>query len=119
MLYTVKSGDTLFKISEMFYGSGNHYNDIAAVNGIQNVNLIHVGQQLTIPGTAKMGPLAPGEAPMNPPVMGPTLPTSGTVSNISPPSGGTVMKWALIAGAGVLGFLIIKTLMDRTKAQEA
>ncbi len=47
--YTVKSGDTLSKISQQFYGSANHYMKIAAANGIDNPNLIQVGQELDIP----------------------------------------------------------------------
>lgn len=44
--YTVMQGDTLFKLS-MQYGVTVH--QIAAVNGIPNINLIYIGQQLVIP----------------------------------------------------------------------
>jgi LysM repeat protein len=44
--YTVVQGDTLFNISLKF---GVPYSSIAAANGISNINLIVVGQQLTIP----------------------------------------------------------------------
>ncbi len=47
--YTVKPGDTLSKISEKFYGHANEYQKIADANGIENVNLIQVGQELDIP----------------------------------------------------------------------
>jgi len=44
--YTVMQGDTLFKLS-MQYGVTVH--QIAAANGIPNINLIYIGQQLVIP----------------------------------------------------------------------
>jgi len=44
--YTVVQGDTLFKISVSY---GVPVASIAAANGISNINLIVVGQQLTIP----------------------------------------------------------------------
>jgi nucleoid-associated protein YgaU len=47
--YTVKSGDTLSKISNRFYGSPNHYSNIAAASNISDPNKIQVGQQITIP----------------------------------------------------------------------
>jgi nucleoid-associated protein YgaU len=47
--YTVAAGDTLSKISLKFYGSANHYDKIAEANGIDNPNLIRVGQELEIP----------------------------------------------------------------------
>jgi hypothetical protein len=47
--YTVVSGDTLFAIAERFYGDGNRYPEIAAASGIANPDLIHPGQELTIP----------------------------------------------------------------------
>jgi hypothetical protein len=47
--YTVVSGDTLWAISERFYGDGNKYQVIADASGISNPDLIHPGQFLTIP----------------------------------------------------------------------
>src|SRR5215475_10771871 len=47
--YTVKSGDNLSKISKLFYGDTNQYQKIAQANGIDNPDLIRVGQKLTIP----------------------------------------------------------------------
>lgn len=47
--YTVVSGDTLWAIAERFYGDGNKYPQIAAASGIDNPDLIHPGQVLTIP----------------------------------------------------------------------
>lgn len=47
--YTVVPGDTLFAIAERFYGDGNKYPQIAEASGIANPDLIHPGQELTIP----------------------------------------------------------------------
>ena len=47
--YTVVSGDTLWAISERFYGDGNKYQVIADASGVSNPDLIHPGQVLTIP----------------------------------------------------------------------
>ena len=47
--YTVESGDTLWAISERFYGDGNKYQIIADASGIENPDLIQPGQVLTIP----------------------------------------------------------------------
>lgn len=44
--YTVKAGDTLGNIG---YNFGSSATAIGAANGIQNLNLIHPGQVLTIP----------------------------------------------------------------------
>ena len=43
------SGDSLWAISERFYGDGNQYQRIAAASGIDNPELIYPGQGLTIP----------------------------------------------------------------------
>jgi nucleoid-associated protein YgaU len=47
--YTVVSGDTLWAISERFYGDGSKYQQIANASGVSNPDLIHPGQVLTIP----------------------------------------------------------------------
>ncbi len=49
--YTVKSGDTLSKISQQFYGSAHEYMRIfyANRNTLSDPNKIQVGQQLIIP----------------------------------------------------------------------
>jgi LysM domain len=47
--YTVKSGDNLSKISARFYGSPNHYANIASASNIADPNKIQVGQEITIP----------------------------------------------------------------------
>ena len=56
--YTVVSGDTLWAISERFYGDGSKYQVIADASGVANPDLIHPGQVLTIP----YGPTIDGPA---------------------------------------------------------
>lgn len=55
VVYTVKSGDTLSAIALHYYGSAGRtsYMKIAEANGIENANLIRVGQKLVIPGTTQ------------------------------------------------------------------
>lgn len=63
--YTVAPGDTLSNIARRF---GTTYQAIAAANGIANPNLIHVGQQLTIPGSdGSTPPPAQPQPPAAPP----------------------------------------------------
>jgi len=49
--YTVKSGDTLSKISKQFYGDSNDYMSIFYANRdkLKDPDMIQVGQQLTVP----------------------------------------------------------------------
>jgi nucleoid-associated protein YgaU len=47
--YTIKSGDNLSKVSKLFYGSANHYTQIAEANGIDNPDHIQVGQEIQVP----------------------------------------------------------------------
>ncbi|TES91821.1 MAG: peptidoglycan-binding protein LysM [Candidatus Cloacimonadota bacterium] len=49
--YTVKSGDSLWKIAQEFYGNGNKYQEIFEANKevIKNPDLIYPGQTLRIP----------------------------------------------------------------------
>ena len=47
--YTVQPGDSLSKVSKLFYGDPNKYNAIAQANGIANPNLIRAGQQINVP----------------------------------------------------------------------
>ena len=68
VVYTVKSGDTLNKISSMY---GVSVADIAKANMIDNVNLIEVGQEIMIPeiytGSKDAPPVFYG--PVQPPVV--------------------------------------------------
>lgn len=47
--YTIKSGDNLSKISKLFYGNANKYEEIAKANNISDPNKIQAGQTLKIP----------------------------------------------------------------------
>jgi 3D (Asp-Asp-Asp) domain-containing protein/LysM repeat protein len=47
--YTVKHGDSLWRIATRHYGNGAVYAKIAQVNGIKNPNLIFPGQLLVLP----------------------------------------------------------------------
>ena len=49
--YTIKSGDSLWKIAQEFYGDGNKYQKIFEANKevIKNPDLIYPGQTLRIP----------------------------------------------------------------------
>ena len=50
--YTVKSGDSTWKIAEAFYGSGFNYIDIEAENGLKPNQNLNAGMELTIPKVA-------------------------------------------------------------------
>lgn len=45
-VYTVQSGDSLWRIAKNHYGNGSRYVDIAITNGISNPNVISIGQKL-------------------------------------------------------------------------
>ena len=47
--YTVQPGDSLSLIAKRLLGSAGRFSEIAALNGIQNPNVISVGQVLRIP----------------------------------------------------------------------
>lgn len=55
--YTVKPGDTLWKIAEKYYGSGGQYNEIYLANQdiLENANKIYPGQLLRIPALKNKG----------------------------------------------------------------
>jgi nucleoid-associated protein YgaU len=48
-IYTVKTGDTLWKIAQSQLGSGGKYMEIASLNNIANPNIIIPGQTLKMP----------------------------------------------------------------------
>lgn len=47
--HTVVPGETLWAISENYYGTGYKWVDIAKANSLQNADKIEVGQTLTLP----------------------------------------------------------------------
>lgn len=61
--YTVRAGDTLFRIALRFNTS---VSALANANGIANPALIYAGQRLIIPGTSSPEPTATPEAPASP-----------------------------------------------------
>lgn len=83
--YVVQRGDSLFGISLRF---GVSVQAIAQASGITNINLIYVGQTLSIPGST-----APAPAPTQPPA--PPAPTAAPLPNpITPapvPSGANLL----------------------------
>lgn len=84
-IYTVQAGDSLSAISKKFYGDMTHVQEIADANGITNVNLISVGQRLTLPGVqsgAKVIPIVP--LPMPPPTN--VDPITGQPIYVAPPA---------------------------------
>ncbi len=50
IIYEIKRGDNLIKLSKMFYdGNPNYYDELALLNGVENPDLIRVGNFLLIP----------------------------------------------------------------------
>lgn len=47
--YTIQSGDNLSHIARRFYADAGQYTEIASANGIDNPNLIRVGQEIKLP----------------------------------------------------------------------
>lgn len=47
--YTIKKGDTLFKVAENYYKDGYKYTEIIKENKLENPDMVEVGQVLTIP----------------------------------------------------------------------
>ena len=48
-VYIVEKGDTLAIISRKMYGDISHVDNICAMNGLENGNLIYIGQKLLLP----------------------------------------------------------------------
>lgn len=55
--HVVSVGESLWSISEKYFGSGFNFVDIAAVNQLLNRNFLTVGQKLTIPKVELRKPL--------------------------------------------------------------
>ena len=47
--YTIAAGDNLSKVSKLFYGNANKYEQIAQANGMADANKIQAGQTIKIP----------------------------------------------------------------------
>ena len=52
---TVEKGDTLWGIASAYLGSGSKYTQLAAINGISNPKLIHVGQIIRLTNSSSGG----------------------------------------------------------------
>jgi len=52
--HTVAKGETLWSISEKYYGTGYKWVEIAEDNSLQNADQVEVGQTLTLPGTEEV-----------------------------------------------------------------
>lgn len=57
MQYTVRSGDTLWRIAQRLCGDGQQFSEIANANNLVNPDHIYVGQILTIPCTDNLDTL--------------------------------------------------------------
>ena len=58
--YTVKSGDSLWKIATYYYGKGSMYKDIVEFNELKS-NVLRVGQDLKIPVDAERYTIVSGD----------------------------------------------------------
>ena len=47
--YTIESGDTLYDISNRYYGTSDYYDEIASYNNIENPDQIKAGDTIKIP----------------------------------------------------------------------
>ena len=110
--YTVKPGDTVLRIA---LESGQNWKDIARWNGLENPNVIEVGQVLRVvppapavavaepPRAGASGPIA--VAPSSP-ASGPVAASSAPAAAPSPPAPaadeGIAWAWPTGGGAGVL-----------------
>ena len=47
--YTLAAGDTLSKVSQLYYGSASKFEAIANASGIADPSRVQVGQKLTVP----------------------------------------------------------------------
>jgi hypothetical protein len=66
-LYLIQEGDTLFEIAQRECGDGSLYEALAALNNIENPDLIYAGANLIIDCEA-MQTWTPGSLP---PILGP------------------------------------------------
>jgi nucleoid-associated protein YgaU len=56
-IHKVEAGESLWKISEKYYGSGYNWVDIAKENNLTSPNSISTGQELTIPKVEAKNPV--------------------------------------------------------------
>ena len=96
--YVVKAGDTLSTIAERELGSVAYVDAIAEANGIENKNLIYVGQELTFDGVTDGTYSAPVETYTTETYAAPAQTYSAPVQTYSAPSGSVVLSNGNTAG---------------------
>ena len=96
--YVVKAGDTLSTIAERELGSVTYVDAIAEANGIENKNLIYVGQELTFDGVTDGTYSAPVETYTTETYAAPAQTYSAPVQTYSAPSGSVVLSNGNTAG---------------------
>lgn len=105
--YTVKSGDTLSAIASRY---GVTAQQIATANGISNINLIRVGQTLTIPSGGAGSVLT-----TLPPLTLPTVPQVQPITTTLPASSGSGSSWSQVFQTLTNGVLAYKQAETQQK----
>jgi LysM repeat protein len=100
VIYTVVPGDTLGQIAARFHTT---VAAIAAANALKNVNLIYVGQKLTITATTTTPPPATTTTPppattTTPPPATTTTPPPATTTTPPPATGSALVTYTVVAG---------------------
>lgn len=127
--YTVQSGDSLSRIAERF---GVTTAALSAANGIENANLVRVGQTLVIPGTGALPQPAATKAPAaaTKPAEKPARGTihermTSAARQVPPTSPFYKTTWLTYYGSpgvgvmGILGEFSIDVLLPKLRAQAA
>lgn len=102
--YTVRPGDTLGRIA---LDHGQSWRDLARWNGLENPNLIEVGQQLRVlppgadPNAAVARPVAPAGRLESRPLDGRTV--AGTPPGVAPAAGAQAAQPGGVTGTGASG----------------
>jgi len=97
--YTVKSGDSLWKIAEANLGDGNKWTEIAKNNDIKTPSVIRSGQELKLTGT-KEGQITPEAASTS--ASNYTVVKGDSLWSIAQGSYGDANQWTKIAKANNL-----------------
>jgi LysM repeat protein len=87
-VHEVRSGENLFRLSLLY---GVTVNEIAAASGITNIDLLAIGQRLTIPGCGTTGAFPPATS----------APTQGSGVGATPDTGGPINPTPIPSAGGV------------------
>ena len=98
-VYTVQSGDTLSGIAAMY---GTSAESLAILNGISNPNLIYVGQQIKVTGSASPAPTQPVSSTTTY-----TVQSGDTLSEIAARYGMSVSEIASLNGISDANFIYV------------